>query len=423
MRFNRGKRYTYYSSYSPSRHPRIRWDRIAIIGIVVAIVIGVIVWFNFSRIQLAFKGYSFSQQSEILALENNEVDEILTYDKLEHISQWLSQSQKVQYYDEYEKYLSLHKDMQVKEVISTVDNIFDNYVPKLTTLNYSNDQIWEVLKTAGVNEVKHLVDKQYTYAQIEPFMQVKGFVFEDIDQYMESYEENKNYNYAVLITTYPFIISENEVDQPYTIQNPDDVLTLVKKGFYLPANYEPSDLVNPDPDKVKVASDCDDPRLRKEAANALVEMFDAAKKEGYDLVVNSAYRSYTDQKATYDDYFNKYGPVTAASLVAEPGGSEHQTGLGVDLTCQAVIDDKLNGIENSRFGYKPDYKWCVANSYKYGFILRYEEDKAGITGIANEPWHFRYVGKEAAKEIFNNGWTLEEYCLNKGVIPDIKKGQ
>ena len=185
MRFNRGKRYTYYSSYSPSRHPRIRWDRIAIIGIVVAIVIGVIVWFNFSRIQLAFKGYSFSQQSEILALENNEVDEILSYDKLEHISQWLSQSQKVQYYDEYEKYLSLHKDMQVKEVISTVDNIFDNYVPKLTTLNYSNDQIWEVLKTAGVNEVKHLVDKQYTYAQIEPFMQVKGFVFEDIDQYME----------------------------------------------------------------------------------------------------------------------------------------------------------------------------------------------------------------------------------------------
>ena len=113
--------------------------------------------------------------------------------------------------------------------------------------------------------------------------------------------------------------------------------------------------------------------------------------------------------------------MTAASLVAEPGASEHQTGLGVDLTCQAVIDDKLNGIENSRFGYKPDYKWCIANSYKYGYILRFEENKADITGIANEPWHFRYVGKEAAKEIFNNGWTLEEYCLNKGIIPDIQK--
>lgn len=423
MRFNRGKRYTYYSSYSSSRRSRIRWDRIAIIGAVVILIIGVVAWFNFSRIQLAFKGYSFAQQNEILALDGDGVEEILSHDKLEHITQWLKQSEKVQYYDEYEKYLSLHKDMEVAEVISTVDNIFENYVPKLTTLNYSNDQIWEVLKTAGINEVKHLVDQQYTYAQIEPFMKVKGFVFADIDQYMKVYKESQNYNYAVLITTYPFIISKNKVDQSYTIQNPDDILTLVKKGFYLPADYEPSDLVNPDPDKVKVASDCDDARLRKEAADALVEMFDAAKKEGYDLVVNSAYRSYAHQKETYDDYFDKYDSVTAASLVAEPGASEHQTGLGVDLTCQAVIDDKLNGIENSRFGYKPDYKWCIANSYKYGYILRFEEDKANITGIANEPWHFRYVGKEAAQEIFNNGWTLEEYCLNKGIIPDIQKGQ
>ena len=407
MRFNRGKRYTYYSSYSSSRRSRIRWDRIAIIGVVVLLIISVVVWFNFSRIQLAFKGYSFAQQNEILALDGDGVDEILSHDKLEHITQWLKQSEKVQYYDEYEKYLSLHKDMEVAEVITTVDNIFENYVPKLTTLNYSNEQIWEVLKTAGVNEVKHLVDK--------------GFVFADIDQYMKVYKESQNYNYAVLITTYPFIISENEVDQSYTIQNPDDVLSLVKKGFYLSVDYEPSDLVNPDPSKVKVASDCDDARLRKEAADALVDMFDAAKKEGYDLVVNSAYRSYAHQKKTYDEYFDKYDPVTAASLVAEPGASEHQTGLGVDLTCQAVIDDKLNGIENSRFGYKPDYKWCIANSYKYGYILRFEENKADITGIANEPWHFRYVGKEAAKEIFNNGWTLEEYCLNKGIIPDIQK--
>lgn len=421
MRFNRGKRYTYYSSYSSSRRSRIRWDRIAIIGVVVLLIIGVVVWFNFSRIQLAFKGYSFAQQNEILALDGDGVDEILSHDKLEHITQWLKQSEKVQYYDEYEKYLSLHKDMEVAEVITTVDNIFENYVPKLTTLNYSNEQIWEVLKTASINEVKHLVDQQYTYAQIEPFMKVKGFVFADIDQYMKVYKESQNYNYAVLITTYPFIISENEVDQSYTIQNPDDILSLVKKGFYLSADYEPSDLVNPDPSKVKVASDCDDARLRKEAADALVDMFDAAKKEGYDLVVNSAYRSYAHQKKTYDEYFDKYDPVTAASLVAEPGASEHQTGLGVDLTCQAVIDDKLNGIENSRFGYKPDYKWCIANSYKYGYILRFEENKADITGIANEPWHFRYVGKEAAKEIFNNGWTLEEYCLNKGIIPDIQK--
>lgn len=423
MRLNKGKRYTYYSSYSSSRHSRIRWDRIAIIGLVVAIVIGVLVWFQFDRIQLMFKGYSFAQQNEILALEGEEVDEILSHDKLSHISQWLDQSQKVTYYDEYEKYLQLHKDMKEKDVVATVNDIFDNYVPKLTTLNYTSDQIWKVLKSATVDDVKHLVEKGYTYAQIEPFMQVKGFVFADIDEYMNVYQENKNYNYAVLITTYPFIISKNDAQKSYTIQNPDNVLTLVKKGFYLSSSYTPKDLVTPDPSQVKVASDCEDSRLRKEAAEALAEMFKAAKKEGYDLVINSAYRSYADQKKTYDEYFKKYDEVTAASLVALPGASEHQTGLGVDLTCQAVIDDKRNGITNSKFGYKPDYKWCLANSYKYGFILRFEEDKADITGIKNEPWHFRYVGKEAAKEIFNNGWTLEEYCLNKGVIPDLKESQ
>ena len=66
---------------------------------------------------------------------------------------------------------------------------------------------------------------------------------------------------------------------------------------------------------------------------------------------------------------------------------------------------------------------CVKNSYKYGFILRFEEDKADITGIGKEPWHFRYVGKDAAQKIFQNKWTLEEYCLYEGIIPSIKENQ
>ena len=69
------------------------------------------------------------------------------------------------------------------------------------------------------------------------------------------------------------------------------------------------------------------------------------------------------------------------------------------------------------------YKRQVKNSYKYGFILRFEEDKADITGIGKEPWHFRYVGKDAAQKIFQNKWTLEEYCLYEGIIPSIKENQ
>lgn len=420
MRFNRGKRYSYYSSYSNTRRSRIRWDRIGIIIGTIIVIVGVLVWFNFDRIQLLMKGYSFNQQNQILSLDNEAVDEILTHDKLEHISDWVKGSEKYTYYDEYERYITVHKNTKKNDAITIIDDIYDNYVPKLTTLNYTDDQLWKILNYASVKDIAHIVEKQYTYAQIEPFMKVKGFVFSDIDDYMKVYNEMKNYNYAVLITTYPFIVCSNDVDKSYTIQNVDDINILVKKGFYLPSSYEPKDLVKPN---MPVAPDCENPSLRKEVASALEEMYKDAKKEGYNLVINSAYRSYKTQKKTYDDYFKKYDPVTAASLVAEPGSSEHQTGLSVDLTCQSVIDDKLNGIENSRFGYKPDYKWCVANSYKYGFILRFEEEKVDITGIGNEPWHFRYVGKEAAKEIFNNGWTLEEYCLYQGVIPTIKEKQ
>ena len=97
-------------------------------------------------------------------------------DKLDNITNWIEESQNYQYYDEYEKYLSLHKSTKVKDVVKTVDDIYDNYVPKLTTLKYTDQQIWEILKKATVNDIKHIVEKEYTFAQIEPFMKVKGFV-------------------------------------------------------------------------------------------------------------------------------------------------------------------------------------------------------------------------------------------------------
>lgn len=418
MRFNRGRRYTYYSSYSNSRRSRVRWDRVGIIAGIVIVILALAIWLNFDRLQLLVKGYSFSQQNIILSLEDEAVDEVLSHDKLDHIQDWIEGEGTYFLYDDYEKYLSTHKDLKIEEVLVTVNDIMTNYKPRFDALTYTEDQLWKVLDVASIDDLKYLINHEYTYPQIEPYMNIQGFAIQDIDRYIEIYNEKKNYNYAVLATAYPFIISENDNGEIYTIQNPENVVTLVKKGFQYANNYVPDDLVTPA--EIPISPDCENAQMRKEAAEALTEMYNDAKKEGYTLIINSAYRSYKEQEEVYKEIHERYDEVTAASLVANPGASEHQSGLGIDLTSQSVLDDKRNGI-SSRFGDKPEYKWCLANSYKYGYILRFEEDKANITGIGNEPWHFRYVGKDVAKEIFQNGWTLEEYCLYNGVIPKVKK--
>lgn len=144
-------------------------------------------------------------------------------------------------------------------------------------------------------------------------------------------------------------------------------------------------------------------------------MYQDALKKGYHLVLNSGYRSYESQMEIYEEYFRKYDKITASKLVSKPGSSEHQLGLGVDLTSQSVVDKK-----RMVFGDSDEYKWVIKNAHKYGFILRYLKDRSSFIGIANEPWHFRYVGKKIAKIIYDNDWILEDYILKYGFDYELK---
>ncbi|MBM6800248.1 M15 family metallopeptidase, partial [Coprobacillus cateniformis] len=200
------------------------------------------------------------------------------------------------------------------------------------------------------------------------------------------------------------------VNRTYQIINPDSLATIIKKGFQIASDYIPNDLVTPN---IIFSQDCTNRQLRKEASEALELMAQDASKENLHLAIKSAYRSYQEQKDIYDEYHQKYDQVTADSLVAIPGSSEHQLGLGVDLTSQSVIDGEWRF-----FGDTPEYKWVVDNAHRYGYILRYPSHNSKMTGTTNEPWHFRYVGKEIAKIIHDNNWTLEEYVLHYGLGSD-----
>ncbi|MBE7017336.1 MAG: D-alanyl-D-alanine carboxypeptidase family protein [Ruminococcaceae bacterium] len=136
----------------------------------------------------------------------------------------------------------------------------------------------------------------------------------------------------------------------------------------------------------------------------LEEFIAAARGEGLSVYLSSSYRSYNEQSYLYDRKVSQYGdPAVAATIVAPPGTSEHQTGLCADIT-DMYYASKDRSLENTAL-----FKWMKAHCHEYGFILRYPDGKQDITGIIYEPWHFRYVGKEVASYIMENELTLEEF--------------
>lgn len=139
----------------------------------------------------------------------------------------------------------------------------------------------------------------------------------------------------------------------------------------------------------------------------LQEMFDAMRSDGIYPIAGEGYRTHEMQEQMMADkvsafreegYSRKEAEALAKEWVAEPGTSEHELGIALDINA-----------DKSRSDNEEVYAWLAEHAYTYGFILRYPEGAEEITGIDYEPWHYRYVGKEAAAEIYQQGVTLEEY--------------
>jgi zinc D-Ala-D-Ala carboxypeptidase len=185
--------------------------------------------------------------------------------------------------------------------------------------------------------------------------------------------------------------------------NPTSILVLVNKKHPLPAGYVPPDLVTPNvPFPFK--EDLPKKKMRKEAAVALENMFAQAKQDGIHLYAMSGYRSYAIQKKIFDHNLSTQGQAAANAASAHPGTSEHQTGLAMDLTTPSMQEQ----LEQS-FAATPEGDWVQKHAAEFGFIVRYPKGKENITGYEYEPWHIRYVGKEAAQEIMSKSITFEEY--------------
>lgn len=201
--------------------------------------------------------------------------------------------------------------------------------------------------------------------------------------------------------------SATEEEVPIIVLSSDEaeaagLLLLVNKKQGLEKNYVPKDMK---PVLYFARDRSEEGRyLQQEAAGQFNQMAEDALAEGIEFVMTTAYRSFGFQTTLYNNYVAASGQAEADKFSARPGFSEHQTGLAVDVSSASVGYALTVEFENTA-----EWEWLNRHAAEYGFIQRYPKDKTEITGYMYEPWHFRYVGVEAATVVQREKITLEEY--------------
>lgn len=228
----------------------------------------------------------------------------------------------------------------------------------------------------------------------------------NLRRYQNYQKKNKNLSLKQIITDVNI-----GLDKPYYTNvrentNLDNLLILVNKYNSLPKDYIPKKL-----ETINEKYSRKGLLLVNKARIAFEKMSEAASKENLRIIAMSTYRSYEYQKLLYTNYSNKDGQEKADTYSARAGHSEHQTGLAVDVY-------NIN-LPYTSFEETEEFIWMQKNAHKYGFILRYPKQKTKQTGYQYESWHYRYVGKKIATEIYNNNITYDEYYIQN---LDTKKG-
>ena len=287
----------------------------------------------------------------------------------------------------------------IKDKINDVPviNVDDNEFESINGYKKSNlDKYKKYLKDNNnaplediITLVNNDINKPYS-KELIALIKAKYFIKNNLDAYLEYEEKDIDKKVASvnvgLNNPYYTNMSKTDLDK--------DDLMIVNKYNYLDKDYEPDDLEVIDSNYSQGVNN----KLRHVARVAFEEMAAAAALDNIKLFNVSAYRSYKTQENIYNRNVSNKGVEETDKASARPGNSEHQTGLALDVN---MVDTEFEKTDA--------FKWLQKNAYKYGFILRYLENKEDLTGYIYEPWHYRYVGKEVAKKIKDEGITFDEY--------------
>ena len=228
---------------------------------------------------------------------------------------------------------------------------------------------------------------------------------------------------AVILSVFA-AVSCDEKPQNNDDRKDDMYLILVNKSNPAGKSYSPDGLVDLDKSYTNASKAIS---LEEKTAEAAISMIDAMRRAGIDNVtVTSGYRTYeyqeqlfaryiAEEKAKHPTWSNEEVRAEVLTYSAAPGTSEHQTGLCLDLITDEMVglwnygSETPNNPYDKGFAETAAFEWLKEHAHEYGFILRFPEDKTEITGYSYESWHYRYVGTEHAKKIYEEGICLEEY--------------
>ena len=285
-------------------------------------------------------------------------------------------------------------------------NYKKTYDYKLTEIGYTENEITVIKDSLSDNQIEELLKKKYD-VNIVKLLKEKYFLYKNLDKYLSYLKDNKNTEISKAVAKVN-VGSDKKWYSSVTLTDiSKGVLVLVNKFNGLSETYKPEDLK-----EVPMTYAYSGNFVSEVMYDDLISMLSTARENGYTLVVSEGFRSYEEQENAYNNIENYSGKEAAEEKAARAGHSEYQTGLSVIIgPYNKNLDEEVNSLE---------HEWLVNNSYKYGFILRYEEGKEEITGFKPDAWRFRYVGVDTATEIHNERITFDEYYAyyieSKGVL-------
>lgn len=372
------------------RKTKVRYDRIVILLVSIVAFIGIIFGiFNSTSV----KNYFFSKKTgySIETVKVFREKDILKDVSSNKYSNTLESAISSNSY--IDKYLTDYLHIKYKE-----DKNFISDINSLLEVGYNYNEINKIEDTLSSDGIDTVINSEYN-KQLFDYLGLSYFKEDNLERYFNYYKDNSDMDYTDVITFVNIGLDNEYYTNVIDVDKQDDMLVLVNKYHKLSSDYVPSDLETLS-SKYAIGTQ----KLRKEAKSKFMEMCDAAKEDGISIKAGSTYRSYSYQQGLYNRYVKKDGKKEADRYSARAGYSEHQTGLAIDI---------LNGKNEFIDEDNKEYDWLVNNCYKFGYILRYTKEDESITGYQFEPWHFRYVGNDIAKEIKDTGLTYDEYMARK----------